>query len=214
MKKLTPFSPSFDELPATLPVFPLSGAVLLPRGHLPLNIFEPRYLKMVDDSLSNSRLIGMIQPASEANPPELCSIGCAGRITRYEETSDGRMEILLSGICRFEITSELDNLQAYRLVQANWAPFEQDMSTSEMPPPEQTMAFKGALRNYMQDAQIEFELDIIDKLELEDLVNSLVSFLPLDNVSKQILLEADSLPNRVKTLMAILQAGDLSEVRH
>lgn len=214
MKKLTPFSPSFDELPATLPVFPLSGAVLLPRGHLPLNIFEPRYLKMVDDSLSNSRLIGMIQPASEANPPELCNVGCAGRITRYEETSDGRMEILLSGICRFEITSELDNLQAYRLVQTNWAPFEQDMSPSEMPSAEQTMAFKGALRNYMQDAQIEFELDIIDKLELEDLVNSLVSFLPLDNASKQILLEADSLPNRVKTFMAILQAGDLSEVRH
>ena len=118
---------SIEELPRTLPVFPLTGVLLLPRGQLPLNIFEPRYLAMVDTALAGPRLIGMIQPTEHENSstkPPLSAVGCAGRITAFGETDDGRYLLTLTGLCRFRIASELDVMTPYRQVQADYVGFD------------------------------------------------------------------------------------------
>ena len=107
MKEMPPFAQTFAQLPNSLAIFPLNGAVVLPRGSLALNIFETRYLKMVQDAMKSSQLIGMIQTKDELKPPSLYEVGCAGRIVRYTETTDGRLEILLRGLCRFSIDEEL-----------------------------------------------------------------------------------------------------------
>lgn len=210
----SPFAQNFDRLPATLPLFPLGGAVLLPHGHLPLSIFEPRYLNMIEDAMSTDHLVGMIQPVDEQSPPMLAQVGCAGRIVRYEETRDGRLEILLNGICRFEIREELKTVRGYRLAKPYWNNFKVDTVEAKPPSAEQMLMFKGVLRYYLQEFEIEFENGLLDKLCTEDMVNSLIGFLPLDNDSKQILLEAPSLPERIKTFTAILQAGEQSQTKH
>ena len=117
MSRLSPFVQPFEQLPPTLPVFPLSSAVVLPATNLPLNIFEPRYLNMVQDAIESHRLIGMIQPRYDTANPGLYQVGCAGRITRYAETNDGRLEIALTGLCRFTIGEELSTTCGYRLVK-------------------------------------------------------------------------------------------------
>ncbi len=116
------------DLPQLIPVFPLDGALLLPRGDLPLQIFEPRYLNMVDDVMAGDRIIGMVQTRAggERARPSLAAIGCAGRVTSYAETSDGRYLITLTGVCRFEVGEELTSSTPYRQVRANYQPFEQD----------------------------------------------------------------------------------------
>ena len=117
------------DLPQVIPVFPLPGAILLPRGQLPLNIFEPRYLNMIDDAMAGERMLGMIQPTGgTAQLPSLSAVGCAGRITSFAETSDGRYLITLTGIARFRITTELPSQTPYRQVRAAFAPFEADLS--------------------------------------------------------------------------------------
>ena len=108
----SPFMQSYQELPSTVAIFPLSGVVLLPRARLPLNIFEPRYLNMIQDAMQGQRLIGMIQPSSDQSD-DLQQVGCAGRITHYAETNDGRLEIILSGLCRFRIAQELPTVRMY-----------------------------------------------------------------------------------------------------
>ena len=125
------FSTEFYNLPASLPVFPLGGVLLLPYGRLPLNIFEQRYLAMTDDALRSERLIGIIQPTSETESqqktPSLYKTGCAGRITAFSETEDGRYLITLLGICRFNIEQEIDSTRGYRRVVPNWEPFRSDV---------------------------------------------------------------------------------------
>ena len=214
MAKHTPFTQRFEQLPASLPIFPLPGAVLLPFAHLPLNIFEPRYLNMVNDALQSDRLIGMIQPIDDDAHPALSQVGCAGRIVRFEETRDGRFEILLSGVARFHVEEELTSVRGYRLVRPNWSPFEQDLQSPADAPTDQILLFKGVLRNYLQQVELSVDADILDKLNIGDLVNGLVGFLPLDNDSKQILLESDSLEDRLKSFTAILQNLDAQLVQH
>lgn len=128
-----PFDPEFSDLPDIMPVFPLSGALLLPRGHLPLNIFEPRYINMVSDALGQNRIIGMIQPRPDVNDayfmdtehPKIFSTGCAGRITAFSETDDGRFLITLTGVCRFNVIEELpENTGGYRRVPGGFRPLE------------------------------------------------------------------------------------------
>ncbi len=154
------------DLPAKLKVFPLPGALLLPRADLPLNIFEPRYLAMIADALAGDRLIGMIQPADEeadlsGNPP-LSRIGCAGRITAYAETPDDRLMITLTGICRFSIASELPSDSAYRVVEPDFTPFASDLE----PGREQSRVDRASLlkvfRDYLSANDLSADWDQVD----------------------------------------------------
>ncbi len=128
-----PFDPTFDQLPEIVPIFPLTGVLLLPRGKLPLNVFEPRYLAMTEDALSGNRMIGIIQPSdplSRASVPPVYPIGCAGRITSFSETDDGRYLITLTGVCRFETVRELPIVRGYRRVDVSWERFAADLEES------------------------------------------------------------------------------------
>lgn len=195
-----------EDLPAVVPVFPLAGALLLPRGGLPLNIFEPRYLNMVDDAMSGDRLIGMIQPAGgdPAHPP-LAPIGCVGRITSYAETPDGRYLITLVGVCRFAVADELPVATPYRQIRAAFSPFEGDLK----PPPE-ALAFGrprllGALRRYLERRSLDVNWEAAEAAPAEALINSLAMALPFEPAEKQALLEADTLAAREQALVALLE---------
>ena len=128
---MSAFDPEFEDLPAHIPLFPLSGVLLLPRGELPLNIFEPRYLNMTEDALAGSRMIGMIQPTehenSQPNPP-LYKTGCAGRIVSFQETDDGRFLLTLKGICRFDVEEEISSTRGYRPAVIDWSQYRDDLS--------------------------------------------------------------------------------------
>lgn len=215
MNKHSPFTQTFDQLPDTLPVFPLNNAVVLPGGYLPLNIFEPRYLNMVQDAMESHRLVGMVQPRDESGNPELYRIGCAGRITRYQETLDGRLEIMLSGLCRFRIADELSTTRGYRLVKPGWSDFNIDFdSPQEADTIEQTQ-FKTALRSYLEEVEMQADWDNLEKVSQEELINSLVSVLPLNADDKQLLIEADTLTQRLRAFTAVLEGYSKASVaRH
>lgn len=207
MRQKSPFMQRFDELPNSLRIFPLPNAVFLPGGHLPLNIFEPRYLNMVRDAMRSDQLVGMIQPLENSPPFDLYSVGCAGRITRYEEKNDGRIELVLSGLCRFEIEEELATTRGYRMITPAWNRFKSDLAAAIAPEARTTLQFKTALQAYLQRNDIQADWQMLDALNVEDLSNSLLSYLPLDPSDKQILLEADGLAHRLTVFTAILE-GD------
>jgi len=214
MKTKSPFTQTFEQLPDTLPVFPLPGAVLLPGGDLPLNIFEPRYLNMVQDALATQRLIGMIQPLNEQPVPELYPIGCAGRITRYLETEDGRLEIVLSGVCRFRVLEELAGIRGYRVVRPDWQPFAQDYQQQSVDEALR-QAFRSGLERYFAEHKMQADWDKLEQLSVEELSSNLIAVLPLNAAEKQLLLEAPDLPRRLDLFCAVLQ-GDkpAGTVRH
>jgi Lon protease-like protein len=199
------------DLPDVIPVFPLPGALLLPRARLPLNIFEPRYLAMLDDVLrSDHRLIGMVQPyESDKLPPKLHVIGCAGRVTSLSETEDGRYLIALTGISRFRIGAELDGFAPYRRVRVEWADFAADLGPAE----DGTEAgakfrrkdFLAVLRRYFKVVRLASDWDSLGEAEPELLINSLAMMCPFPVEEKQALLEAPRLSDRVETLVALMQ---------
>jgi len=195
------------DLPAVLPVFPLTGVMLLPRTPLPLNVFEPRYLAMVDAAMSGSRIIGMIQPKihedKEIRPP-LLNIGCAGRITSYQETDDGRYVIALTGICRFRVAEELDVSTPFRQVSADYAPFAADLVGGEYQdfPRERLMA---ALKSWLTQRELKADWQSVMSAPAENLVNALSMMCPFEPAEKQALLEAAGLPERADTLVALLE---------
>jgi len=195
------------DLPDVIPVFPLPGALLLPRARLPLNIFEPRYLAMLDDTLrSDHRLIGMIQPYSDAAPPpRLHKIGCAGRVTSLTETEDGRYLIALTGISRFRILDELEGFTPYRRVQAGWADFAEDLALSEEAADFCRKGFLDLLKRYFRAVRLSSDWDGLREAEPELLVNSLSMMCPFSVEEKQALLEAPRLSDRVEALMALMQ---------
>jgi Lon protease-like protein len=198
---------TLDSLPPTLPVFPLSGALLLPRGQLPLNVFEPRYLAMVDAAMSGHRLIGMIQPAEadeKTLKPVLSSVGCAGRITGYQETDDGRYLLTLTGICRFRVAEELDVTTPYRQVQADYGAFGGDLLTGSDGdfPRERLLA---ALKDYLTRRDLKADWSSVTHAPAETLVNALAMLCPFQPAEKQALLEAPGWPERVDTLIALLE---------
>lgn len=214
MKNRSPFTQRYDQLPDTLPIFPLASAVVLPGAELPLNIFEPRYLNMVQDAMHTHRLVGMIQPSDDSSVPALQAVGCAGRITRYAETSDGRLEIVLSGVCRFRITGELDTVRGYRLVVPDWQGYEQDLEDHELSAGKDA-EFKLALRRYFERHDMQADWDMLDKLGAEALSGSLVGALDLGSADKQVLLEAETLEDRLNIFGAILDSEvDAAEQRH
>ncbi|MBY9065914.1 LON peptidase substrate-binding domain-containing protein [Hyphomonas sp. WL0036] len=204
---MAPYRKTAD-LPATLAVFPLPGALVFPRWQLPLNIFEPRYLNMIDDAMGGSRLIGMVQSfGGPRHHPEIADVGCAGRITSYAETSDGRYLISLTGICRFVIAQELDVTTPYRQVAPNWEPFGDDL----IPPPEGEGGARTGLihafRAYADANSLEADWSAMRNASLETLVHALASGCPFTPVEKQALLEAPSLEERTEALTALLEFG-------
>ncbi len=197
------------DLPQVIPVFPLSGILLLPRGQLPLNIFEPRYLNMVDDAMAGDRIIGMVQPSGGLSRlPTLSPVGCAGRITSFNETSDGRYLITLTGVSRFRIAGELPVQTPYRQVRATFAEWEADLTAP--PAGEGALDREGlldALKAYLETRGLDIDWDTAETAPPEALVNSLAMALPFDPPEKQALLEAADLDRRAEVLTALMQIG-------
>jgi Lon protease-like protein len=201
-----------SDLPQVIPVFPLDGALLLPRGQLPLNIFEPRYLNMVDDAMAGDRIIGMIQTVGGSRArPRLAPVGCAGRITSYAETSDGRYLITLTGIARFSTGEELPNSAPYRQVRADYAPWEADLATPDEGLPFVREPMLEALKAYLNRRQLDIDWETAREAPEEALVNSLSMALPFEAASKQALLEAGTLADRAETLTALLAIEAMSD---
>jgi len=194
-------------LPVILPIFPLTGVLLLPRGRLPLNIFEPRYLAMTRDALAGERLIGMVQPsdpaASGSNPP-VYPTGCAGRITSFSETDDGRFLITLTGTSRFRIREELPMLEGYRRVVPDWHEFARDLGNEEEPGFDRERLLRG-LKGYFQQHQISADWDAITSVSGDRLVSSIAMICPFDPSEKQALLEATDLVERARLLTTIVE---------
>ncbi|MFQ5774686.1 MAG: LON peptidase substrate-binding domain-containing protein [Kiloniellaceae bacterium] len=200
------FEPDFADLPRILPIFPLPGVLLLPGGRMPLNIFEPRYVAMVRDAIAGARLIGMIQPreqATDVGAAKVYGTGCAGRITAFNETEDGRYLITLTGLIRFDVERELPPLSGYRRVVADYTRFRRDLETDSSRI--DRMRLLEALGTYLDSAGIEGDWKAIEETADEPLVTSLAMICPFGAPEKQALLEAMTLPERVATMTAIME---------
>lgn len=211
----SPFIPSRDSLNPTIPIFPLTGALLLPRGYLPLNIFEPRYLAMVDDALSADRMIGMVQPIRPNPPdpqPEIYTTGCGGRITAFEETDDGRYLITLTGVCRFRVAEELSTTRGYRRVQADWQSFLCDYEEEGEVHLDRERLI-AALAGYFDQQGIRANWDAIKETGNERLITTLAMICPFDPPEKQALLEASSAEARANLMVAMLEMAVVSGKR-
>ncbi|MBZ9671323.1 ATP-dependent protease [Mesorhizobium sp. B3-2-1] len=196
------------DLPSTIPIFPLEGALLLPGGRMPLNIFEPRYLQMVDEAVAGSRVIGIIQPGlngalREDGEPELCNVGCIGRIIAFSETGDGRYLISLQGVCRFRIAHELTVKTPFR--QCKPAPFLADLDEEQAADEIDRPALLRAFRAYLQANDLEADWESVSRAENAMLVNALSMMAPYGPAEKQALLEAADLKTRAETLIAITE---------
>jgi uncharacterized protein len=198
------------DLPGTIPVFPLPGALLLPRGQMPLNIFEPRYFEMVDDALSDRhRLIGMIQP-DPAHPgtedrPSLYKIGCVGRITQFAETGDARYLLQLTGVARFRIVEELNVTTAYRQCRVDFTPFIDDFTARKGEELVDRKAVLAALTSFLKANNLKTDWQGIESAPNEALVNALAMMSPYDPAEKQAMLEAPDLKTRAEILVAVTE---------
>jgi len=195
------------DLPGVIPVFPLAGTILLPGSNLPLNIFEPRYLRMVEDARNSHGLIGMVQPQDPDNTsktPDLFTVGGVGRITHFVETEDGRNLIRLTGLCRFAIADELPATTPYRQVQASWQPFEGDLAQVTIKKEFNREPLMAALKQYLEKKGLDADYDGINVAPDDVLVNTLSMIMPFGAAEKQALLEADGLLDRAKTLESLL----------
>lgn len=200
---------SAADLPQTLPLFPVAGALLLPRRPIQLNVFEPRYLAMLDDALSGERLIGMIQPkagddAVGANP-ELCEIGCVGRIVQYAEIGDGRCFLSLMGVARFRVAEELTTLTPYRMGRADCSGFPLDFIEGAGEGEVDRNSLLNALRDFAKANDLNIDWEDIREASNETLVNSLAIMSPYGAREKQAMLEAEDLKARAEILVAIAQ---------
>ena len=200
-----------EDLPAVIPVFPLPGVILLPRAQLPLNIFEPRYLAMTDYAMSGRRIIGMIQPrmgGEDSRHPALADAGCAGRITSYSETADGRYEITLTGIVRFRVAREIDAVTPFRQVEADYRTYDIDFA----PPDASVDIARGrllsALKPYLDERRMETDWPSLKDAPVEALVSALSMICPFEPNEKQALLEAQGTPERAEALIALLEIAN------
>ncbi|MCT4558129.1 MAG: LON peptidase substrate-binding domain-containing protein [Pelagimonas sp.] len=196
------------DLPDVLPVFPLTGALLLPRARLPLQIFEPRYLAMLEDCLkTDARLIGMIQPneVEGRGGHGLHVIGCAGRVSHFTETDDGRYLITLSGISRFRIVQEIEGFSPYRRCQVSFDGFERDRSSQRRDQSFDRAAFLALLDRFFRARDVEADWKTLEDADDELLVNSLSMLLDFGPEDKQALLEAPSLATRRETLVTLME---------
>jgi hypothetical protein len=202
-----PFHPRLEDLPRILPIFPLSGALLLPTGKLPFNIFEPRYLAMVQDCLAWGRILGMIQPNGPEVPgvePPIFDTGCAGRISAFSETDDGRLMVTLTGVCRFRVSEEVASARGYRRVAADWAPFAADLDD------ETDFVFDRrrlleSLKPYLKLHSMELNWRAIEAASDHSLTVSLCMACPFEPREKQALLECADAAQRAETLTALIE---------
>ncbi len=210
-------------LPAELPIFPLTGVLLLPRGRLPLNIFEPRYLAMFDDALAGERMVGMIQPSGAPaqigqQSPALFSVGCAGRITSFSESGDGRYLVALEGVSRFRVTEELPLHRGYRRIIPDWAPFSVDLNEEEVSIDRPRLT--DLLQAYFRQQALSANWEAINQAPDERLLISLAMICPFEPSEKQALLEAGCLSDRARLMMSLLEiaiaggAGEDDRPRH
>ena len=199
------------DLPTTLKVFPLPGALLLPRSELPLNIFEPRYLAMISDAMAGDRLIGMIQPEEETSDlsgsPALFRIGCAGRITSYAETPDDRVLVNLAGISRFAIIDETAADTPYRQMQVSFEPFADDLFPGHREDEVDRLGLLKAFRDYLDANDLSTDWKEVERASTEALVNTLSVLAPYEARDKQALLEAASLKARADILVALTEVN-------
>ncbi len=195
------------DLPDTIPLFPLPGALLLPRGRLPLHIFEPRYLQMIEDCMKTGpRLIGMIQPRpAPKGELRLNAIGCAGRLTAFSETEDGRLMITLSGISRFRLLRTVEGFTPYIRAEVGWTDFTRDLGRSETDEGLDRPAFLELLARYFSTQGHDTDWDAMKEAEDEFLINALSMLLPFEPEDKQALLEAPTLRTRRETLVTLLE---------
>jgi Lon protease-like protein len=220
MATRNPFDPTFAQLPTTLPIFPLSGALLLPGGRLPLNIFEPRYLAMVFDALGSHRMIGMVHPMRPGGfagdglpedlggPPPVHGIGCAGRIVQFAETDDGRVVLSLLGVARFDIRSELPlHAHGWRPVMPDFARFAGDLAWRGEKVELDRERLQAALQAYFRARQLDTDWDAVAKTADNNLVTSLSMLCPFGPAEKQALLEATDSTVRARLLIAFLEMG-------
>ncbi len=212
---------TIDDLPQIIPVFPLMGVLLLPRGQLPLNIFEPRYLKMLDDALGRGRYIGMIQPTDDAGPSAqttrerstggneavdaLTAVGCLGRISSFSETEDGRMIISLTGVCRFRVNEEIATTTPYRQLRVDYRPYGDDLIADAGAIDVDRTALVDVLTRYLDRNDLSVDWDSVHASSNETLVNSLSMISPYGPREKQALLEATSLAERNDILVALTE---------
>lgn len=206
-----PFDPTYEDLPAILPVFPLAGVLLLPGGKLPLNIFEKRYLAMTRDAMASGRMIGMIQPTGlgqSESGPALFPTGCVGRIVSFAETDDGRYMINLHGVIRFRITQELNLVGGYRRVMPDYQSFRADLTDAVIAMDDIGRArIMKALQRYFQANNINANWDAIKKMDDVALVNTIAMSCPFAPTDKQALLESEGLVARGQMLAALLEMG-------
>lgn len=198
-----------DDLPAVIPVFPLPAALLLPRAELPLNIFEPRYVAMIDAALASNRVIGMIQPDEDKAPgargPSLCKVGCAGRLTAYAETGDGRYMVTLTGISRFVVVEEIATTTLFRQCRVSAARFAMDFADTASETDVDRNSVLKTFRDYLEAHKLEADWDSVGRASNETLVNTLAMMAPFGTAEKQALLEAPDLRARAETLVALTE---------
>ena len=193
------FEHTLEELPKTIPLFPLNKVLLLPRAKLPLNLFENRYLHMLDYALANKRIIGMIQPKekvlndSDIKNPKLYDVGCSGRVTAFSETNDSRYELILKGVCRFRIIKEKKLTNGFRSANVEWEEYRKD--------------FESLLKIFLEKISINADWDMVQTTNDEDLVNMISMCCPFDVSEKQALLEAKTLDERLDVLTSLMQMG-------
>jgi len=206
-----PFHPYPEDLPPEFAVFPLTGALLLPRGKLPLNIFEPRYLAMALDSLAAGRMFGMVQPDPNAatleHGPGLYRVGCLGRLSSFSETDDGKLLVTLTGLIRFTIDSEIDMHHGYRRVRGDFSRYIDDLDLSAPPAALDRDKMLAALRGYFAQRGVDANWEAIRRMPDDALVVTLAMACPFEAVEKQALLEAPTPAERAATLLALLQMG-------
>src|SRR6056297_3257277 len=207
------------DLPDVIPIFPLSGALLLPRSRLPLHLFEPRYLAMLDDALKTpGRLIGMVQPnpGRKGDSAGLHMIGCVGRVTQFSETEDGRYMITLTGLSRFRVLEEVEGFAPYRRAKVSWEGFDRDMGPAESDPSFDREAFMNLLSRYFTARELETDWESLQQADDELLINSLSMLLGFEPEEKQALLEAPCLNTRRETLVTLieyaLRGGDNEDI--
>jgi Lon protease-like protein len=204
---------SDSDLPDRLPIFPLAGVSLLPGGQLPLNIFEPRYLDMTRDAMGTHRLIGMVQPIDPDDPsqhPRCYSVGCAGRITQFRETNDGRFLIVLTGVSRFRIAEELSIATRYRQVRADWSAFDLDRDGKESTEGLDGERFLRALKAYLKLQGMSADWQAIERSPLPLLITHLAMLCPFGPSEKQALLEAPTFRERSRTMIALMEMAAIA----
>ena len=202
-----PFTVKFEDLPDQLPIFPLGGAILLPGAQLPLNIFEPRYLRMVMSVLGGHRMIGMIQPrVEESGSDEVCQTGCAGRITSFSETQDGRLLIVLKGVCRFDVREELAGQDGYRRISPTWSRFVSDMGDEEIDLDRPMVA--EVVKSYLSSRDSAVDWEAASDLSDLELLDTLAVNLPFSMPEKQAFVETVLPSDRLELLVALCRFGD------